>query len=359
MFGFQHTSLSKETVLKYVSQVDIMERYLHVKVQTSQNILSPLRKDHTPTCRFHWSKSGSLYLRDFSGHFWGDCFDVVQYLYGCNFDEAIQRIAYDYGILDEAEQKKLVESKKLVDQKVDTSKPDFKPIQIQKRVWEDFDAEFWVYRGVSKEALNFFLVSPVRAIWVNNEIVYNKVWNKKDPAYAYKIGTEKYIIYYPKRDTLRFICNGNYIQGWNQLPETGEVLVITKSLKDVMVLWKYGIPAIAPSGESSEISAELINDLRKRFTNIFSLFDFDRTGRKAAFCLRDKFHIPPFFFTNGYFGTKDYGAKDTSDYYLKHGNNDLEKLIKEIVARFRTGELFEYKRNGTRSIVRGIHSSIH
>ena len=34
------------------------------------------------------------------------------------------------------------------------------------------------------------------------------------------------------------------------LPKHGEFIVITKSLKDVMVLYSFGIPAIAPISEN-------------------------------------------------------------------------------------------------------------
>lgn len=40
------------------------------------------------------------------------------------------------------------------------------------------------------------------------------------------------------------------IQGSKMLPKSGEFVVVTKSLKDVMALYEFGIPAIAPNSEN-------------------------------------------------------------------------------------------------------------
>ena len=40
------------------------------------------------------------------------------------------------------------------------------------------------------------------------------------------------------------------LQGAHQLPAEGELLVVTKSMKDVMCLYSLGITAIAPNSEN-------------------------------------------------------------------------------------------------------------
>lgn len=49
------------------------------------------------------------------------------------------------------------------------------------------------------------------------------------------------------------------------LPESGDILIITKALKDVMVLYEYGIPAIAPCSENLFITEAQYNHLKERF----------------------------------------------------------------------------------------------
>ena len=51
------------------------------------------------------------------------------------------------------------------------------------------------------------------------------------------------------------------LQGLSQLPKSGDTLVITKSLKDVMCLDIWGIPAVAPSSESCVIPSDIVKQL--------------------------------------------------------------------------------------------------
>ena len=58
------------------------------------------------------------------------------------------------------------------------------------------------------------------------------------------------------------------IQGAHMLPKTGNVLVITKSLKDVMTLYEYGITAIAPCSENEFLTDVQYEKIKKRFKHI-------------------------------------------------------------------------------------------
>jgi hypothetical protein len=59
----KYVSLSKENILNRVSQQDIMESYLGIRV-TESLVTSPLRKDTKPGCSFYVSQTGKLYFRD-------------------------------------------------------------------------------------------------------------------------------------------------------------------------------------------------------------------------------------------------------------------------------------------------------
>ena len=113
------------------------------------------------------------------------------------------------------------------------------------------------------------------------------------------------------------------IQGWEQLPESGDLLIITKSYKDVMLLYEYNIPAIAPNGEYVIISEEVINSLKKRFKNIFILFDNDLAGVKNSHKYKKAYNdIPIIFLKRKY-------SKDISDFYKKNKIN-FELAIEEL-----------------------------
>ena len=53
------------------------------------------------------------------------------------------------------------------------------------------------------------------------------------------------------------------------LPKSGgDYVVITKSLKDVMLLYEFNIPAIAPNSETLFISDKQLEKLKSKFKNI-------------------------------------------------------------------------------------------
>jgi DNA primase len=73
------------------------------------------------------------------------------------------------------------------------------------------------------------------------------------------------------------------------LPKTGDYLVVTKSLKDVMTLYSLGISAIAPISENCFLSESQYNRLKERFKYIILLYDNDRPGLRAMLSIKRKF----------------------------------------------------------------------
>lgn len=111
-------------------------------------------------------------------------------------------------------------------------------------------------------------------------------------------------------------------------------MIITSSLKDVMVLHKLGYNAIAPQSENSSFPKNLKEDLEKRFDNIVLFFDADDPGVAAArdFCSRTGYR---------WFTIPDrYHSKDISDCVTAHGIHRVQRIIKRRLARtFRVDEI--------------------
>lgn len=63
--------------------------------------------------------------------------------------------------------------------------------------------------------------------------------------------------------------------------EGGDYIVITKSLKDVMCLYEFGIPAIAPCSENLFLTESQYEKIKKKFKRILVLYDNDRPGMSA------------------------------------------------------------------------------
>ena len=128
--------------------------------------------------------------------------------------------------------------------------------------------------------------------------------------YAYKV-YDRFKIYRPlasKYTKWRTNLTNRHVQGLAELPkEGGNLLIITKSLKDVMCLYEMGFYAISPSSETTFIPEDMLQSLRRKWKHIVILFDRDRTGMFKAreYSKRYKF--------DALFVNKRFNAKDISD----------------------------------------------
>lgn len=298
--------IDKQYILKHVSEEEIYKRYfnLDVSFEGGAKFCSPLRSDRNPTCNFfRHRRSREIYLKDHAGHFVGNCFDAVMVYYGCTFMKALLIIADDFELT-----KTNVERVPIKHQLVEREKSEIKFI---KRNWNQEDNDYWKSYGISEELLEYFNVYAVQNVFLNGNLMYT--YHKSNPAYAYMFGDDDIKIYFPKKKENRFICNTSVTQGYKQLPDKGKTLIITKSMKDILVLYNLGYSAISLQSETKYISEEQYDDLKNRFDEIYSLYDFDLTGVRSANKMRKLYGIPALFFTNGRFGKEDFCAKDVSD----------------------------------------------
>ncbi len=304
-----------------------MEHYLGVKVQKGL-FKSPLRKDNTPTCGFYRNKSGRLIMKDFSGAFIGDCFAVVQQKFQVSYYKALQIVANDFGIIQRPNltvNKPKLEYTGSVLEKTEQAR-----IQVEIRDWDQVDLDWWGRYGISKDTLQKFKVYPCKTVWLNGNIFF--VFTGSERCYGYfggiKDGIEYWRIYFPKRRSWKFIANwkGTQIQGAHMLSKNGgDDLVITKSLKDVMVLYEHGIPAIAPCSENLFVSDSQYDRLKKKYKRIYLFYDNDEPGIKAM-CKIKKQHndlIVLFLPRHG-------SDKDISDYRKAHGSKNTVELINKV-----------------------------
>lgn len=64
---------------------------------------------------------------------------------------------------------------------------------------------------------------------------------------------------------------------------------------------------------------------------IFSLLDFDRTGREGARYLKENYNIPYLFITKGELGLPDYKAKDFAELNERYSVEDIKQFVTETV----------------------------
>lgn len=318
--------INESFILSKVSEQEIFEKYLGINIIPGEKFCSPLRDDKNPSCRIQRSKNGTLYYKDWSGHFMGSCFDLVKFIYNCSFYEACKIIAKDFNLIDGISTGKRFKRKP----KENLFKiPERAKIEYKWRKYKNSDIKYWSSFGISLKTLKHYNVIPAQFIWVNERLIYS--YSEKDPAYIYKFGVEDLKVYFPLRENFRFISNTSVLQGIDQLPESGDLLIITKSNKDIMALYEMGIYSIAPQSESSIISEKQFNELKARFKTIYSLYDFDLAGIKSANKMKRLYGIVPLFYTNGRFRSIDYGGKDTTDIIKNKSFEEAEKITKNLI----------------------------
>lgn len=318
-------TLSKEFILKHLSQEEIYEKYLGVSVVYDKKICSPLREDKNPTCGFKYV-GNILYFRDFSGAFFGNCFDLVMHMHHCDFTGAMYTIAKDFGLITEEQQVKHIDFNAEFKPKIYI--PPLKAralLNFVPRGYTKDDAEYWKRFEITRDTLDKFKVYPLQYLYKDSMLIYE--YQVYDPAYLYWFKKDHYKIYFPYRSDSRFLGNTNVVQGLEQLPEEGTFLVVTKSQKDIMVLYEQSLPAVAWQGEGMIPPSDEIDSLRKRFPIIVSLYDFDLTGVRTANLLRKKDKVFPLFLTNGLLGSSNWGVKDTAEFVEKYGKTKLTELI--------------------------------
>jgi hypothetical protein len=284
--------LSKETLLRYVTQEQIMSRYFPMGVSFRRTYINPFRRDKDPGCTFRYSKSGILYFTDWAKGTSLDCFQVASLsLNESNFQRVLRLIDKDLnlGIIPT--------SLKI------PSKTHFKPIRDtinvetikeskldKKGVYIEFNEEFsktelewWARYYITIDDLTLFNIRSVKRMWFDESSYIESTIVSPIYHYLTDYSSGDYQIYCPNRPTRFYSFIEPYsLMGLDQLPWFGDILFITSSYKDVIALYKIGINAVCPCGESTPIVEETLRMLSKRFKQLYINYNNDDVGMKAT-----------------------------------------------------------------------------
>ncbi len=316
--------ITKEDILKHVTQEDVFSYYLKDDASNLGVFHSPLRDDNIPSFAlyFHRDERNVIMFRDFATNDTGDFVVLVMKMFNVNYPEALKKIAFDLGLsaLNVDLQKATVNYTRIVTkEKVE--------LGIKLRPWFLRDREYWTAFGITKATLEKFRVYPISHVFYNDVAV--KV---HDYAYCYvedKDGVISYKIYQPYEAKQRkWINNANYSvhQGYTQLPPKGWLLIITKSLKDVMSLHDcLGVSAIGLQSESVMMKDSVMDEYKSRFNKVICLFDNDQAGKKLSVSFTEKYNVPHFFVP------ELPNVTDFSDLVKGIGKEDAIQIVKQFI----------------------------
>lgn len=253
--------IDKNYLLSYYSEETYLSHYLNLPVKKGL-FKNPLRRDNKVTCSFYKSKSGDILFHDFATGEQLNFIGVVMSKYNVGYYEAMSIIAEDFGLKESKRNSKNYQKLSIKDSpKFEGSGPSKIGVEIKNFTKAELD--WWKEYGVSPEILKKYNVYSCKNVFLNDKLFTT---NSKLTFgyYGGKLeGMELWRIYYSQREQYRFLTNwpSKKVQGYKQLPKEGKLLVITKSMKDVMCLAGLGIPAIAPNSENIFVSDKMLEDL--------------------------------------------------------------------------------------------------
>lgn len=314
------SDITLDWILSKVTEYDIYAHYLgQFKVGMIYN--SPFRKDKNPSFGIFYSKRTKQLL--FKDHGTGDCGNVIKFV---SLYTGITN--YNDILLDIVDKLKITSDTKLVSSKQYIASTE----TVIGVVRQDFTAEdinYWSQFNICINTLKKFNVNSIKYYLCNG--IVKGIYKKENPMYAYKV-YNNFKIYRPLADKYTKWRNnlGQYdIQGFKQLPKTDNLLIITKSLKDVMCLYEMGISAISPASESTFIPDNVLDNLKKRFKHILICFDRDTSGIKYLRKISLKTGLKPLLVH------KKWKAKDISDAIKLNGFENIKNWLYETIKNYR------------------------
>lgn len=319
-------SLSKEEILKRLSEKELWKFYVKNFKTLGKKFCSELREDNSPSCAIYQSK----YVLKYTDFKTKESYDIFSYLmvkYRLSFYEVLNMINNDfrlninsfntssYPIKNTGEYiKKYIEE--------DNTKLN---ITVKVRKYTQEDLIYWYNNYyISYGTLCLFRVFPVEHYYIIRDFDVIKVVCKT-PTYGYWAKNRGWKIYAPfEKDEYKWISDikGSYYFGMDQLPNSGEVLFITKALKDIMVFYEQGFSAICPPSETYDVEEAVINILKRKFRRIIVNYDNDETGKTFSEKLCRKCNLENF--------TVSEKEKDISGFIKERGLNETSLLLKKF-----------------------------
>lgn len=313
-------NITLDWILSKVTEYDIYAKYIgQFKVGMIYN--SPFREDKNPSFGIYYSKRTKQLL--FKDHGTGECGNVIKFVSlftgKTEYNDILSDIVDNLNITNNT---KLVSSKQYIP-------PTETVIGVVRQEFTDVDINYWKQFNISINTLKKFNVNSIKYYLCNG--IVKGTYKRENPMYAYKV-YNNFKIYRPLADKYTKWRNNltDYdIQGYEQLPQKGDILFITKSMKDVMCLHEMGYPAVSPSSESTFLPKDVLEQLKTRFKRIIILFDRDTAGVKRSRKLSRETGLEAMFIN------KKFKAKDVSDAVKANSFEEIKNWLNETIKNYR------------------------
>lgn len=322
--------VSKTAINEKLTHYQIFKYYVP-ELEYGRVIKSPLRKERNPSFGILMGKRGNTVYNDLASPDSGDVFSFVGKLFNLGFNEVLNKINIDFNLGLTSTLSREVSLPATAGILVDTvSAPSKHNITVHPRPWSSIDTSYWGKIGLSLGEVFLSNTYPISAFRMDQSttIAADKLAYCMD-FYDDGDGIMLRKIYQPYNKERKWRTNLTplVVDGIKELPDKGELLIITKSRKDRLVLKHYGYNAISTNSESSFIPDKVFEKLKLRFTTILIFFDSDKAGKINS----DKLSV-----RHGISKTEipdAWNVTDISEFREGYGDHNTRQLLKILFKR--------------------------
>lgn len=337
--------LNTTEIERRIDDLSLFKYYTDNFRKVNTKFKSEFRRDKNPSASIT-EYNGKLWYKDFGDPLQTRAYNIYDFVmrkYNLNFIDALHKINSDFKLgLGTSKDKispiiyQITNNSKKYNNK--NTNDLISTIRVRKIELNDEHIKFWNQYKIKKWDIPIMLnkhnIYPISHFWLQNTVnIKNKMYVVNDLGFTYDEFWHKGIllrkIYLPKKTGSMFFTNCNTLvtQGYEQLPEKGDLLFITSSKKDLVILDYLGYPAVAPSNENVFIPEYRYEELKDRFKNIVLFYDndFDKDenwGKLFSEKYSKKYDIP-------YILLPDNSKKDPSDFIKHYGSKELNDVIHE------------------------------
>jgi hypothetical protein len=334
-------------LIRYIGEKRVYTRYFKESFLIGKAYLSPFRREHRPSFCIYKEKPNDNHWyeykwKDFGTNEQGDCVEFVMKKYGISRRDALETIMRDFNIdpfhlLPEQEIGILLsifnaEEPEIVEPSEDIELEEYKPFKYRyiKQGFTPIDEKFWYDFGIPVSVLNIYGVSSVSEIQVSAhpyETYHRyKAHSERNPIYVYEIN-DRYKLYIPF-SIPKFIGTVKGSDIHEHIITDDKLVIITKSLKDLILYNQMGFNAISGQSENTYIKKEMLKAGREYVI----IYDNDEAGRRGADELSRRLGVKKVFLPLGNF-------KDPSDFIKSRQDKEAAKQeLKEIIEQCTIGK---------------------
>ena len=294
-------NLKEEILQKTNHGLEVFCFYMPIDFVPKRNFRNPLYDDKRASCNIYFDAKSQCYrMKDFGNEAYsGDCFWFAATILGLDvrteFRKVLATIIHDLELNIPVEERGVSEKRQIyprisspaIRRNTVSETPENKRwFKIYEQPFSAEEKRFWLRYGITDKTLTQYRVKSLfRYEAVSGQgKAFTLTSTKEEPIFCYTMGD--FVKIYRPKSKLRFLYGGekleDYVFGFEQLPNKGDILFITGGEKDVLSLSAHHFNAICFNSETASIPENIIESLQLRFRHIILLYDMDETGLREA-----------------------------------------------------------------------------